>query len=57
MSLFRRAGLAIALIAIAGVGVSGCADLAMTGGALLVFEDRTTSDEIADDKIGAGIVK
>jgi osmotically-inducible protein OsmY len=57
LSLFRRAGLAIALIAIAGVGVSGCADLAMTGGALLVFEDRSTSDEIADDKIGAGIVK
>lgn len=57
MSLFRRAGLAIALITIVGAGVSGCADLAMTGGAQLVFEDRSTDDEIADDKIGAGIVK
>ena len=57
MSLFRRTGLAAALIAVAGIGVSGCANPVMTGGAQLVFEDRSTDDQITDAKIGAGIVK
>lgn len=57
MPWFHPAVLAAVMIAVTGIGVGGCANPVMTGGAQLAFEDRSTDDQVTDTKIGAGILK